>query len=47
MKEAIVFAFLGLLRYLGETNCLCSVTGASSDSSTGDIYHPSLEKTSY
>ena len=47
MKEAIVFAFLGLLRYLGEINCLCSVTGASSDSSTGDIYHPSFEKKSY
>jgi len=41
MKEAIVFAFLGFLRFRGEVNCLRSVTGASSDSSTGDIYHPS------
>lgn len=40
MKEAIVFAFLGVLRFRGEINCLSSVTGAESDSSTGDIYHP-------
>jgi anhydro-N-acetylmuramic acid kinase len=34
-KEAIVFAFLGLLRYLGKVNCLASVTGASRNSSSG------------
>ena len=39
-KEAIVFAFMGLLRLLGETNCYASVTGAIKDSSTGVIHTP-------
>lgn len=39
-KEAIVFALLGLLRVLDEINCYASVTGALSDSSTGDIHVP-------
>jgi anhydro-N-acetylmuramic acid kinase len=34
-KEAIVFAFLGVLRLRGEANCLKSVTGAKQDSSSG------------
>lgn len=39
MKEAIIFAFLGLLRYLGRPNCLSSATGAGRDSTGGCIYH--------
>lgn len=37
-KEALIFAFLGLLRYLGQPNCLASVTGADRDHSSGAIY---------
>lgn len=37
-KEAIVFAYLGLLRWEGNPNCLASVTGASHDVSGGDIH---------
>ncbi len=36
-KEAIVFAFLGVLRICNQTNVLKSVTGASSDSCAGTM----------
>lgn len=39
-KEALVFAFLGLLRLKGKTNVLASVTGAKSDSCSGQIWKP-------
>lgn len=37
-KEALIFAFLGLLRWLGLPNTLASVTGAASDHSAGVVY---------
>ncbi|UNY98791.1 anhydro-N-acetylmuramic acid kinase [Zhouia spongiae] len=39
-KEAIVFAFMGVLRERNEINCLKSVTGAEKDSSSGVIFLP-------
>jgi anhydro-N-acetylmuramic acid kinase len=41
-KEALIFAFLGILRHLGEINCYASVTGAKQDSSLGVIFDSSL-----
>ncbi|MEI7596599.1 MAG: anhydro-N-acetylmuramic acid kinase [Bacteroidota bacterium] len=39
-KEAIIFAFLGLLRIEEQNNCLSSVTGAQKDNCGGCIYMP-------
>jgi len=39
-KEALIFAFLGLLRLDNKVNCLQSVTGAKKDHSSGVIYIP-------
>ncbi len=39
-KEALIFAYLGLLRVLGRANVLASATGASKDSISGAVYLP-------
>ncbi len=39
-KESVIFAFLGLLRHLGKTNVLKSVTGASADNCGGAVFYP-------
>ena len=37
-KEALIFAYMGLLRIKGKINCLKSVTGATKDHSSGRIF---------
>lgn len=39
-KEAMIFAFMGVLRLEEKVNCLASATGASRDSSSGVVYLP-------
>lgn len=39
-KEALIFAFMGVLRDLNRINCLASYTGASRDISAGEVYFP-------
>ncbi len=39
-KEALIFAFLGLLRIDNQVNCLSSVTGARKNHSSGIIFNP-------
>jgi len=39
-KEALIFAFLGVLRDSNINNCYSSVTGASKDHSSGNIFIP-------
>ena len=42
-KEALIFAFLGVLKMEGKINVLSSVTGANSDSSSGKTYQVELK----
>ena len=39
-KEALIFAFMGILKSIGKVNCLSSATGALRNSSCGVIHHP-------
>ncbi|MFQ5334784.1 MAG: anhydro-N-acetylmuramic acid kinase [Flavobacteriales bacterium] len=43
-REALIFALLGVLKLRSEVNSLASVTGASADSSSGEIFHPAVAR---
>jgi len=38
-KEALIFAFLGVLKITGKNNCLSMVTGAKEDHSSGVVFN--------
>ena len=38
LKEALIFGFLGVLRWVNHPNCLATVTGAKANHSAGRIY---------
>ncbi|MGB2165094.1 MAG: anhydro-N-acetylmuramic acid kinase [Flavobacteriaceae bacterium] len=42
-KEALIFAFLGLMKWQGSINCLASVTGAERDHASGKIFIPNSQ----
>ena len=41
-KEALIFGFLGVLKDLNINNCYSSVTGATKDHSSGNIFIPKI-----
>lgn len=41
-KEALIFAFLGILKWEEKINVLASVTGANTDHSSGVVYYPEV-----
>ncbi len=41
-KEALIFAFLAVLKFRNEVNCLKTVTGAKRDHSSGRIFNPKI-----
>jgi anhydro-N-acetylmuramic acid kinase len=43
-KEALIFAFMGVLRLRNEVNCLRSVTGAKRNNCGGEINNPNVIK---
>ena len=46
-KEALVFAFMGVLKELEKPNVLASVTGAESNSCSGKVFQPKINPVFY